>query len=346
MSIIYKLTSMWLVLALLGGTAAAQVQQPSKKDLMRQAEAGDAEAQIALGAYYRRQENNPTEALIWYEQAAQQGLTRAYGPACSLYFEVEPDWEKARLRCRQAAQAGSTEGYLRLATAYQTGLPNLPQDEEKAAEIHRELIEIHSELFDRGQMQSGSILADIYFENKLIAPDYDKAFYYTQATLGLRPRINYARLAGFYANGQGTETNLREAYRLYAYAAHLGDTEAAQWVAAHSEDMPERKKMNYLDVLPGDVIMDTQFGSASIANFYPPRAMDSAMPGKVTLECMITNEGQIENCIVIEDNPTGYGFDQATLRVITLFNLRSTNPDSLKPQAGKLIKYRFGWQLS
>ena len=47
---------------------------------------------------------------------------------------------------------------------------------------------------------------------------------------------------------------------------------------------------------------------------YPPRAWQEGMSGQVTLDCIVAGNGQL-SCAVTAEDPVGYGFGDATLRL-------------------------------
>ena len=83
------------------------------EDLRKQAEKGDAEAQVSLAHLYERgrsMERNPEEAFRWYEQAAAQGHSRALFKLGTFYYQgfgTEENPSKALTYLQKAANFGS-----------------------------------------------------------------------------------------------------------------------------------------------------------------------------------------------------------------------------------------------
>ena len=95
--------------------------QNLKKDAIN----GDSEAQCAIADIYADdsclEHFNVTEAVYWYEKAAEQGHTRAQwllGACYSQGVGVKANQEKAEFWLQKSAQAGDVEGQYSLGGFY------------------------------------------------------------------------------------------------------------------------------------------------------------------------------------------------------------------------------------
>jgi hypothetical protein len=59
----------------------------------------------------------------------------------------------------------------------------------------------------------------------------------------------------------------------------------------------------------------TALQSCTPGHYYPDRALRSNMAGKTTIQCKIAAEGALQDCVVVDENPQGYGFGQGALCV-------------------------------
>lgn len=48
---------------------------------------------------------------------------------------------------------------------------------------------------------------------------------------------------------------------------------------------------------------------------YPPDALAQGVSGRATVQCEIVSSGVLDHCSVLDENPTGYGFGDAAIRV-------------------------------
>jgi len=107
-----------------GLIASALAQDP---DLVRRAEAGDANAQFNLGEIYDRArgvERNEQEALKWYILAAEQGLAEAQNNLGVIYESTNVDsgnYEEAVQFYQQAAEQGFADAQFNMGRMYELG---------------------------------------------------------------------------------------------------------------------------------------------------------------------------------------------------------------------------------
>ena len=62
-----------------------------------------------------------------------------------------------------------------------------------------------------------------------------------------------------------------------------------------------------------------------LGRFFPPRAMMDGVSGRVVLSCVVDGEGALADCAVASEEPEGYDFGEATLRLVPLFRMTPGN---------------------
>jgi TonB family protein len=60
---------------------------------------------------------------------------------------------------------------------------------------------------------------------------------------------------------------------------------------------------------------------------YPPAALSGKINGSVTLRCQITPKGKLAGCQAVNEDPAGYGFGEAALKLAPLY---AVSPNDLK----------------
>ncbi|MES1156211.1 MAG: energy transducer TonB [Alphaproteobacteria bacterium] len=74
---------------------------------------------------------------------------------------------------------------------------------------------------------------------------------------------------------------------------------------------------------------------ADFSRFFPPRALDRGMEGTVTLDCLVSADGHI-SCTVASEDPPGWGFGDASLRISRLFRLAPQTADGRQTSGGRI----------
>ncbi len=77
---------------------------------------------------------------------------------------------------------------------------------------------------------------------------------------------------------------------------------------------------------------------------YPPRAMAEDVQGRVMLDCIAGSNGRI-SCTVVSEDPPGYGFGEASLRVSRYFRIAPQTSDG-RSTAGERLRLPIAWRLS
>jgi protein TonB len=84
--------------------------------------------------------------------------------------------------------------------------------------------------------------------------------------------------------------------------------------------------------------------SRDFDRYYPPRAMEREMEGRVQLDCIVAADGRI-SCTVTSEDPTGWGFGEAALRVSRHFRMAPATRDGVPTSGGRVrvpITFRLG----
>jgi periplasmic protein TonB len=55
---------------------------------------------------------------------------------------------------------------------------------------------------------------------------------------------------------------------------------------------------------------------------FPERAAREGKSGAVRIRCKVTAQGKVEQCAVQSEDPLGYGFGEAALRLAPLFQMK------------------------
>ncbi len=63
------------------------------------------------------------------------------------------------------------------------------------------------------------------------------------------------------------------------------------------------------------------------ARYYPPRAQALGRKGSAVIKCVVTDTGSVDHCVVVSEDPPGYGFGEAALQMSCLFKMKPKTPD-------------------
>lgn len=84
--------------------------------------------------------------------------------------------------------------------------------------------------------------------------------------------------------------------------------------------------------------------SSDLARFYPPRALEREIAGRVSLSCTVTESGTLTSCSITAENPPGQGFGQATLRLASRYRMRPATRDGA-PIGGARVTIPVSWDV-
>ncbi|MGA9658773.1 MAG: tetratricopeptide repeat protein [Asticcacaulis sp.] len=345
------------------GTAYADGAYAQKKNaekaaewMGRAAKTGYAEAQFKLGEFYRNGyglKADNEQALIWYEKAADQGQTKASPFVCRAYTQdmsLAPDWARAFSYCKMAAETSDAHALYALGMAYEKGW-GAPIDPELALKNLRLAA-------DKGNGAALYALGLIYQAGDGVPKDLTEAFHLFKksAHTGYRPAI--LSLAQSYEKGLGVDANMAYAARLYGILARDPDDKAAQdWLKAH-DDLAKNIDILKLNQLPRDVIFyatetsDPRFQTMDIHGYfdvlsaasYPADAQNDRVGGTAQAECRFTPEGNLDDCVLIQESPADYGFGSALMAVMERLSNSGNKTDWAKRFAGKTLRISLKWK--
>lgn len=77
------------------------------------------------------------------------------------------------------------------------------------------------------------------------------------------------------------------------------------------------------------------------ARYYPPRALERGQEGRVSLDCIVSADGRI-SCTVTSEDPTGWGFGEAAVRISRHFRMAPATRDGVPTSGGRVrVPIRF-----
>jgi TPR repeat protein len=193
------------------GTPSAETYAASKPDLVRAAEKGIVPAMLIVGQFSR--ENNPPEAMKWFEFAAAKGSTPAMIEAGLLYSNRREsgDDRKALEYFLQAANTGDRVGKYLAGECYYYG-KGVPVDQVKALGFLQESAALH-------EPRAMDLLGTHF--RKLRQFDQSRKYYEDAAAAGYA--LSLSNLGVLYMNGEGVQRSPEIAANLFKQGAEKGD---------------------------------------------------------------------------------------------------------------------------
>ena len=79
------------------------------------------------------------------------------------------------------------------------------------------------------------------------------------------------------------------------------------------------------------------------SRYYPERAQEREVEGRATIECIVNADGRL-SCTVTSEDPPGYGFGEATIRVSRHFRIAPATRDGAATSGGR-IRRTIRWVL-
>lgn len=84
--------------------------------------------------------------------------------------------------------------------------------------------------------------------------------------------------------------------------------------------------------------------SSALAQYYPGKAIDNDRTGQASVECTVLDAAGHISCVLISETPAGYGFGDATVRVVQDKGRIDTNQGLIKP--GSKLRATLKWELA
>ncbi|MBI5211020.1 MAG: sel1 repeat family protein [Elusimicrobia bacterium] len=183
------------------------------RKLQRPAQDGDLDAQVLLGAVYRRwQSSTPPDkprpgyekAVFWYFLAADHGSSEGQLGLAEYYWSIEGDYGRAVAWFQKAADAGNAMGTYNLGNAYAVG-KGVRRDLDEARRSFQKAA-------DRGLSPAMLRLALMYDNGEGVAKDASQAAAWYRKAAGHGETQAQLRLAAMHASGEGAQKDAVEAY--------------------------------------------------------------------------------------------------------------------------------------
>lgn len=207
-------------------------------DLQRRADAGDGDAQTALGTLYETGDGvplDPARAAALYRAAATAGHAGAHINLATMYLDgvgVPRDPAAAVEWLTRAADRGDAFARLSLGTIYEWGEPPVRPDVTLAARRYREAA-------DQGLMPAQFRLARLYEEGRGVARDLDQAAMWYRKAADAKDPAAQLRLGILLSPGNGARTDVVEAHMWLNLSASRWKNEALRVEAAARRDALE-----------------------------------------------------------------------------------------------------------
>ncbi len=80
------------------------------------------------------------------------------------------------------------------------------------------------------------------------------------------------------------------------------------------------------------------------ARLYPTQSAEKKVQGVATIQCVFNSEGTLDGCHVLDEDPVGGGFGEASLAIVALFHAKRLQLDGA-PIVGSVFRTRIRWNL-
>lgn len=81
-----------------------------------------------------------------------------------------------------------------------------------------------------------------------------------------------------------------------------------------------------------------------LAHWYPAAARNALIEGRAIIQCKVTLDERVEDCLVESESPEGMGFGPATVGIASGFRLRPTRVDGV-PVDEAIVRIPISWRL-
>ncbi len=269
---------------------------PRQIELQKKTDAGDVDAEAALGWMYYDGEIQPMDALKAFQltqAAAEKGNVTAEDQLLTMYAQIgtPDDTEKALYWGRKAAGTGDQSSQIDLGKALQTYAST---DEAYAEAIHwfevaatgpnsdlagRATLALANTYakgtgvkvdegkalywlkqgVDKGSAESMNVLGLAYREGTGIDKDAKVSYKYFKISANKGNAIGQDLLGDCYANGVGTDVNLVKAFVWYTYASMNGSPKDFQKANAVRSNMTDKDADAAMKIIQHNSILSPTF---------------------------------------------------------------------------------------
>ena len=190
------------------------------------AEAGNEEAQIAMGVRYLQGQGvtkDFKEAVKWFRLAADKGNTEAMGFLGAIFVDggngVAQDYREAAKWYKLASQKGDVDAQAALGHIFYNGGPGVTQDYKEAAKWYRLAA-------NKGNPEAEFRLGFMNYNGEGVTQNYKEALKWYRLAADQRNAQAQYNLGNMYVKGKGVIQDYREAVKWYRLAAQLGEPRA------------------------------------------------------------------------------------------------------------------------
>jgi TPR repeat protein len=215
----------WLACALPSSAQPTQAERALFEQTKAQAEKGDVEAQLRLGALYASGTGvtkDLKKAAKWHRQAAEQGLARAQYRLALDYADgegVKPDQMQATKWFHKAADQGMVEAQLAMGLAFLNGSGVSVNGAEAVRWLRK--------ASEQGSPAADYELGKCYFEGTGVSRDLSEGIKWIRQAAEEGNPAAQNRLGSCYEKGEAVPKDYVQAYKWYALAAAQDDENAS-----------------------------------------------------------------------------------------------------------------------
>ncbi|EGF89608.1 sel1 repeat family protein [Asticcacaulis biprosthecium C19] len=324
------------------------------------AQAGNAEAQYRVGSLYHTRalgEPDHVKGALWQRRAADQDWPAAVSQVCRALLEFAP--EQAEPYCAKPAMANHPQQLTVLGLNHAYGWNGAPVDSGLALGHLRQASA-------QGEAVATSTLGRLYEGGLFLPKDPAQAAgLYRQAMLQSNAQAAWF-LGQLYETGQGVAADREESNRLRwlsvqaATRANLMTTPQQAWKARHPEfqgNWLAAHEVSWWNSPLGTWTVETTLPDGTMTEIgasdylgllaqdaYPVRALEDEVVGSVLLHCR-WNRGELDNCLVLEETPAGYGFAAAAVDLYARAGRLKQKDEWIRQSKGKSTYIRFRFRL-
>jgi TonB family protein len=73
-----------------------------------------------------------------------------------------------------------------------------------------------------------------------------------------------------------------------------------------------------------------------MARYFPERAQRQGVEGRATIACSVEIDGALSRCEIVSENPAGYGFGEAALKISGAFRMKPQTLDGIPVAGGEV----------